>query len=92
MAKRKRIFILGGGASLGAHQVIHPTEEHAGFNLATLLSARPARTRGLIAAGYRDAKREMARWNAFAAAARGSIAMTSKSSPRFGTRSREGLS
>ena len=61
MAKRKRIFILGGGASLGAHQVIHPTEEHAGFNLATLLSARPARTRGLIAAGYRDAKREMAR-------------------------------
>ncbi len=41
--------------------VIHPTEEHAGFNLATLLSAKPARTRRLIAAGYRDAKREMAR-------------------------------
>ena len=41
--------------------VIHPTEEHAGFNLATLLSAKPAPTRRLMAAGYRDAKREMAR-------------------------------
>lgn len=41
--------------------VIHPTEELAGFNLLTLLSASRARTKRLIAAGYRDATRELAR-------------------------------
>jgi predicted acylesterase/phospholipase RssA len=41
--------------------VIQPTEEHSGFNLMNLLSASPARSRRLIAAGYRDASRELAR-------------------------------
>jgi predicted acylesterase/phospholipase RssA len=41
--------------------VIEPTEELSGFNLLSLLSASPARSRRLIAAGYRDASRELAR-------------------------------
>jgi predicted acylesterase/phospholipase RssA len=41
--------------------VIHPTEQHAGFNLLALLSSSPARSRLLMTAGYRDAKREWAR-------------------------------
>jgi len=41
--------------------VIHPTEELSGFNLVTLLSTSRARSRRLIDAGYRDAKRELTR-------------------------------
>ncbi len=41
--------------------VIHPMEEHSGFNLLTLFSSSPGRSRRLITAGYRDAKRELAR-------------------------------
>jgi predicted acylesterase/phospholipase RssA len=41
--------------------VIQPTEQHAGFQIASLLSSTPARSRRLITAGYRDAKRELAR-------------------------------
>lgn len=41
--------------------VIHPTEELSGFHLRSLLSSSPARNRRLITAGYRDAKRELAR-------------------------------
>ena len=41
--------------------VIHPTEELSGFNPLTLFSTSPARSRRLITAGYRDAKRELAR-------------------------------
>ncbi len=41
--------------------VIQPTEELAGFNLLTLLSTTRARSRRLIDAGYRDAKRELSR-------------------------------
>lgn len=41
--------------------VIQPTEEHAGFRPWSLLSSSPAQARRLIAAGYRDAKRELAR-------------------------------
>lgn len=41
--------------------VIHPTEELAGFDLRGLLSASAARSRRLITAGYRDAKRELSR-------------------------------
>jgi hypothetical protein len=41
--------------------VIHPTEELSGFNLLTLLSTTRARSRRLIVAGYRDAKRELTR-------------------------------
>jgi predicted acylesterase/phospholipase RssA len=41
--------------------VIHPTEELAGFHLKTLLSSSSARNRRLMTAGYRDAKRELAR-------------------------------
>lgn len=41
--------------------VIHPTEELAGFHATTLLRSSPRRTRQLITAGYRDAKRELAR-------------------------------
>jgi predicted acylesterase/phospholipase RssA len=41
--------------------VIQPTEELAGFNLLTLLTTSRARTRRLIDAGYRDAKRELTR-------------------------------
>jgi predicted acylesterase/phospholipase RssA len=41
--------------------VVQPTEEHAGFNLRSLLSANPARSRRLLTAGYRDASRELAR-------------------------------
>lgn len=37
--------------------VIQPTEQHAGFQIGTLLSSSPARSRRLITAGYRDAKR-----------------------------------
>ncbi len=41
--------------------VIQPTEELAGFNLLTLLTTTRARSRRLIDAGYRDAKRELTR-------------------------------
>jgi NTE family protein len=41
--------------------VIHPTEELSGFNLFTLLSTTRTRSRRLIVAGYRDAKRELTR-------------------------------
>jgi predicted acylesterase/phospholipase RssA len=41
--------------------VVHPTEELAGFNLMALLSSSPARSRRLMTAGYRDAKRELSR-------------------------------
>ena len=41
--------------------VIHPTEEHAGFSVRTLLTTTKDRSRRLITAGYRDAKRELAR-------------------------------
>jgi predicted acylesterase/phospholipase RssA len=41
--------------------VVHPTEEYAGFSPLGLLSASPRRTRQLVTAGYRDAKRELAR-------------------------------
>ncbi|HET6304006.1 MAG TPA: patatin-like phospholipase family protein [Myxococcota bacterium] len=49
--------------------VIHPTEELAGFDLRGLLSASPARSRRLISAGYRDAKRELSRRSRSAARA-----------------------
>lgn len=41
--------------------VIHPTEEHAGFSALNLMRSSPRRNRTLITAGYRDAKRELAR-------------------------------
>jgi predicted acylesterase/phospholipase RssA len=41
--------------------IVHPTEEYSGFSPLGLLSASPRRTRQLITAGYRDAKRELAR-------------------------------
>ncbi len=41
--------------------VIHPTEQHAGFNPWSLFTASPGRSRRLITAGYRDAKREITR-------------------------------
>jgi predicted acylesterase/phospholipase RssA len=50
--------------------VIHPTEELSGFNLFTLLSTSRARSRRLIVAGYRDAKRELARLRRAARATR----------------------
>ena len=37
--------------------VIQPTEQHAGFQIGSLLSSTPARSKRLITAGYRDAKR-----------------------------------
>lgn len=40
--------------------VIQPTEQHAGFQIGTLLSSNPARSGRLITAGYRDAKRVLA--------------------------------
>jgi len=40
--------------------VIQPTEQHAGFRLWELLSSSPAKSRRLITAGYRDAKRVFA--------------------------------
>ena len=40
--------------------VIQPTEQHAGFQPTALLSATPARSRRLITAGRRDAKRVLA--------------------------------
>jgi predicted acylesterase/phospholipase RssA len=40
--------------------VIQPTEQYAGFRLWDLLSSTPARSRRLITAGYRDAKRTLA--------------------------------
>ena len=40
--------------------VIQPTEQHAGFQLGALLSSSPARSKRLITAGYRDAKRVLA--------------------------------
>jgi predicted acylesterase/phospholipase RssA len=40
--------------------VIQPTEQHAGFRLWDLLSSSPARSRRLITAGRRDAKRVLA--------------------------------
>lgn len=39
--------------------VIQPTEQYAGFQISTLLSSNPARSRRLITAGYRDAKRAL---------------------------------
>jgi hypothetical protein len=50
--------------------VIHPTEELSGFNLLTLLSTSHARSRRLIVAGYRDAKRELTRLRRSRSAAR----------------------
>lgn len=41
--------------------VIQPREELSGFSLMNLLSSNPTRARRLITAGYRDAKRELAR-------------------------------
>ena len=41
--------------------VIQPTEQHAGFRLWDLLSSNPARSRRLVTAGYRDAKRALVR-------------------------------
>lgn len=41
--------------------VVHPTEELAGFSLAGIFSTSRARSRKLITAGYRDAKRELSR-------------------------------
>ncbi len=41
--------------------VIHPTEQHAGFNLLSLFTASRKSTQRLITAGHRDAKREFAR-------------------------------
>jgi predicted acylesterase/phospholipase RssA len=40
--------------------VIQPTEQHAGFRPWALLSSNPARSRRLITAGHRDAKRVLA--------------------------------
>lgn len=40
--------------------VIQPTEQHAGFQIGSLLSSSPARSKRLITAGYRDAKRTLA--------------------------------
>jgi predicted acylesterase/phospholipase RssA len=40
--------------------VIQPTEQYAGFRLWDLLSSSPAKSRRLITAGYRDAKRTLA--------------------------------
>jgi predicted acylesterase/phospholipase RssA len=40
--------------------VIQPTEQHAGFAIGSLLSSRPERSRRLITAGQRDAKRVLA--------------------------------
>ena len=39
--------------------VIQPTEQHAGFQLGALLSSSPARSKRLITAGHRDAKRAL---------------------------------
>jgi NTE family protein len=47
--------------------VIQPTEQHAGFQIASLLSSTPARSRRLITAGHRDAKRALARRRSAAA-------------------------
>jgi NTE family protein len=41
--------------------VIQPTEQHAGFRLWDLLSSSPARSKRLVTAGYRDAKRVLHR-------------------------------
>lgn len=41
--------------------VVQPAEEHSGLDLRRMFSASPSRTRRLITAGYRDAKRELAR-------------------------------
>jgi predicted acylesterase/phospholipase RssA len=41
--------------------VVHPTEALSGFNLGALFSTTQARSRRLITAGYRDAKRELVR-------------------------------
>jgi predicted acylesterase/phospholipase RssA len=49
--------------------VIHPTEQHAGFDMLGLLSWSRARSERLITAGYRDAKRELARRHRAAARA-----------------------
>jgi len=40
--------------------VIQPAEEHAGLDLIRMFTATPARSRRLMTAGYRDAKRELA--------------------------------
>jgi predicted acylesterase/phospholipase RssA len=41
--------------------VIHPTEQLAGFSLPAIFTTTRARSRRLITAGYRDAKRELTR-------------------------------
>jgi predicted acylesterase/phospholipase RssA len=41
--------------------VIHPGEELAGFKVSKVFATTPENTRRLITAGYRDAKRELAR-------------------------------
>lgn len=41
--------------------VIQPAEAHAGLDLRRMFTASPSRTGRLITAGYRDAKRELAR-------------------------------
>ena len=39
--------------------VIQPTEQHAGFRPTEFLSSKPSRSKRLITAGYRDAKRTL---------------------------------
>ena len=41
--------------------VIHPTEELAGFSVPAILTTTRHRTRRVVTAGYRDAKRELSR-------------------------------
>jgi predicted acylesterase/phospholipase RssA len=50
--------------------VVQPTEQHAGFNPVRLLFPSAERTRRLVTAGYRDAKRELARQRRGRSAAR----------------------
>jgi hypothetical protein len=48
--------------------VVHPTEELAGFSVSGIFSTTRARSRRLITAGHRDAKRELTRRRRAAAA------------------------
>ena len=63
--------------------VIHPTEEHAGFHLRSLLSSSRERNRRLITAGYRDAKRALARRRRAATGAKQRAATVSEVSPAY---------
>jgi IS5 family transposase len=63
--------------------VIHPTEEHAGFHLRSLLSSSRERNRRLITAGYRDAKRELARRRRVASGARRASAPVPEVAPAY---------